>query len=356
MNPVFLAGRGLASSLGPSLGAAVDALRQGGPSPEMRTLTGGFAWPFHAIADDSDKGDWWPWVRRLITRVVADSGALASDRRGPLFLASSSLDIGGREQDGGFEHGMRRLADEIAGWLNWTGPVITVSTACTSASNALLTAAALIRRGDACDSLVLGVELPNRLTLAGFGSMQLLSPTAARPLGAGRDGLVLGEAVAALHLSRHPSRWRVAGGANVVDGTDPAGAVQQAVVEMCRRALSNSGLHPQDIDLIKLQAAGSGANDATEAAALHEVFKPLPPLVSLKANLGHTLGASGAAEIALLTACLESEAWPRATPPDPALNAVLASQAPSHVRNVLATILGFGGGHTAIVLENGASS
>ncbi|HEV7913051.1 MAG TPA: beta-ketoacyl synthase, partial [Albitalea sp.] len=192
-----------------------------------------------------------------------------------------------------------------------------------------------------------------RVTVAGFVGMQLLSATRALPFGAARDGRVVGEAVAALHLSRVPSRWRLAGGANVVDGRNPAGTMTSAVVAMCRQALANCALQPQDIALIKLQAAGSPVNDATEAHALRQVFDPLPALVSLKAAIGHTLGAAGAAEVALLTACLEAGVWPQVDyPQDAALDAALAERAPARARHVLACIHGFGGGHAAVVLED----
>jgi 3-oxoacyl-[acyl-carrier-protein] synthase-1 len=79
----------------------------------------------------------------------------------------------------------------------------------------------------------------------------------------------------------------------------------------------------------------------------------LPALASLKAAIGHTLGAAGAAEVALLTACLETGIWPTFDyAQDASLNAPLADRAPQHVRYVLASILGFGGGHAAIVLED----
>ena len=89
------------------------------------------------------------------------------------------------------------------------------------------------------------------------------------------------------------------GGANVVDGRNPSGTEASAVHAMCRDALERSGLRPADIDLIKVQAAGSPVNDAIEVEALKQVFEPLPPLVSLKSAIGHTLGAAGAAELAL---------------------------------------------------------
>lgn len=351
MREAYIAGRGLASALGPDLDTALAALGAGGVPPTPFALADGSAWPCYTIADDEP--DWLARAQRLVQRVAEQSGALAGPRTGPLFLASSSLDVGALEQHLDFERHYADFGETVAGWLGWRGPMFTVGTACTSGLNALLSARALLRHGRADEALVLGLELRNRVTVGGFGGMQLLSPTSALPFGAGRNGLVLGEAVAALHLTAQPARWRIAGGANVVDGRDPAGSIESAVIAMCRAALADAGRQPAEIGLVKPQAAGGGASDATEARALHQVFAPLPPLVSFKAALGHTLGASGVAELALLTACLESGAWPRpAHAADPALQAPLAAAAPSQARHVLASILGFGGGHTAVVLED----
>ena len=351
MNEVYLAGRGLASALGPDLASALVALGQGGVAPSRFEVAGGFAWPYYAMADE--EADWMARTCRIAQRVAAESGALAGPRTGPLFLCSSSLDMGALEDHSLFDGSDPNFPALVAGWLNWRGPVFAISTACTSGLNAVLSARSLIRHGHADHALVLGLELRNRVTVGGFGGMQLLSATRSLPFGEARSGLVLGEAVAALHLSSRPARWRVAGGANVVDGQDPAGPVPGAVTAMCRQALADSGVAASDIALIKPQAAGSPSGDAIEAQALREVFEPLPALVSLKAAIGHTLGASGAAELALLTACLESGVWPRVDYPlDAALNAPLAKQAPRRARHVMASILGFGGGHTAVVLED----
>jgi 3-oxoacyl-[acyl-carrier-protein] synthase I len=348
MNEVYIAGRALASALGSDLDAAMKALPSG-VVPSAVTLSDGSAWPCYVIADD--ESDWTSRSRRLVERAAREAGA--TDRHGALFIASSSLDIGLLESTHDFDRDHQQFADTLATWLDWQGPVYTVSTACTSGLNALLSARTLVRHGVVPHALVLGLELRNTLTLGGFAGMQLLSPTGALPYGLHRNGLVLGEAVAALHVSALPSRWRLAGGANVVDGRDPAGSIESAVIDMCHQSLADSGLTAHDIDLVKPQAAGGVASDATEARALHRVFDPLPPLVSFKAAIGHTLGASGVAELALLTACLESNHWPRADhAQDPALQAPLASMPPSRARHVLASILGFGGGHTAVVLED----
>ena len=357
MNSVYLAGSGLACALGLDIPSSLACLRRGGLPPTPVAAAPGFSWPVYTLPEPPGSpvsATWLERARQFICGAAAESGGLAV-RTGPLFVASSSVDVGHREQSAEFGGDVHVLADRVAAWLDWQGPVFTVSTACTSSMNAVLSASTLIRRGEADHALVLGVELSNRLTVAGFGAMQLLAPEQARPFGAERNGLVLGEAVAALHLSSSPARWRIAGGANVVDGRDPAGTVASAITAMCREALAQSGLAPGDIDLIKPQAAGSPGNDAIEAGALKEVFEPMPALVSLKSSIGHTLGAAGAAEIALLTACLEEAppCWPRTGYPlDETLRVALSEQAPVPLRHVLASIIGFGGGHAAVVLED----
>lgn len=356
---VHLAGRGLISALGHDLGAAVARLGRPAAATPLQTVAPGCALPYRAIANGA--ADWASHARATITACVAACGR-PGDPRAPLLVASSSLNVGALEDGAPFLPDCLAFVEEIARWLDWQGPVHWVSTACTSSINALLAARDLLRDGGADEALVLGVELRNRFTAAGFAGMQLLDPVGARPLAADRAGLGLGEAVAALRLSRAPARWRLCGGANVIDGGDPAGASADAVRSMALAALADAGRRADDIDLIKLQAAGSPHNDAAELAGLRRVFPRLPPLITLKAQLGHTLGAAGAAEIALLTAMLDAGRWPAApgstaasTPasaPDPALDAVLADAPPARCRTVLASILGFGGGHSAVVLED----
>ncbi|HEY0720074.1 MAG TPA: beta-ketoacyl synthase N-terminal-like domain-containing protein, partial [Gammaproteobacteria bacterium] len=341
----------LVSALGSDLHQAATRLADGSTPLSRITLPGGTQWPFFPI--ETAQTSWRQRARTLLQGAI-DQAGVGARRDLPLFIASSSLQMGAIEAgEVTLEEDYLGFADEIATWLGWQGPLHLISTACTSSLHALLAAAAHLRSGTAADAVILGVELANRYTLAGFAAMQLLSPDAARPLGAERNGLVLGEAVAALHLSTTPSRWRLRGGSCLVDGRDPTGARTETVVQLCRQALADSGLSAEQIDLVKVQASGSPANDLNEVAGLREAFGTLPPLVSLKGVIGHTLGASGAAELALLLECLERGLWPPVDYPlDPAAGGGLALGRPAQVRQLLALILGFGGGYAAVALED----
>ena len=354
MRPVYLHGRSLASALGANLPQALASIAAGGKAPLRVSLPGGTDWPYFAIehSDEHPEADWRKRAQQLISTAFQEAG-ITGNRDAPLFVASSSLDIGAIETELPCREDHFGFAEHIAGWLDWTGPVYLVSSACTSSLQAILSASKLISSGSVNDAVVLGVELANQYSVSGFAAMQLLTSSKPKPLGLNRDGIALGEAVAVLHLSSRPARWRLCGGSNIVDGRDPTGAISQTVTKMCEHALAASGLKSSDIGLIKLQAAGSPANDLNELTGLAAAFAPLPPLVTFKAAIGHTLGASGAAEIALLTACLEADVWPHPDYPlDPDLRAGLAYARPGSVRYVLANILGFGGGHTAVILED----
>jgi 3-oxoacyl-[acyl-carrier-protein] synthase-1 len=353
MRAVPIVGRGLACALGLDVAGCVATLRAGGSPAGSRQLPGGMGGEFPCFAIPFAGHDWYQRARSLVTRVAAEAG-VQPGCRGTLFIATSSFDVGAVEAgvEGATVGDYRPFIDAVAGWLGWAGPVYAISTACTSSLNALIAAQAMLDTGVVDEALVLGIELENRLTLGGFAALQLLSRTTSKPFGAGRDGLVLGESVAALRLvANGDAPWRLLGGANVVDGANPTGASEAALAAMIAQALAAGGLEAEQVDLVKVQAAGSPGNDLAEARALRAAFDTLPPLVSLKACMGHTMGASGAAEIALLTASLESGAWPvPAADVDPELGVELAAGAPP-VRRLLATILGFGGSHTSVALE-----
>lgn len=353
MKDVYFSGWGLASSLGPNLQLALQNLHAA-PGPQQRAIVGlDQSFPYYAIAQTAE-----PWKQRcarLLRAVVAQAGGLP--RHGALYLASSSLNAGAMEKGESHSENIPDFLAQLAAIIDWQGPVFWINTACTSSLNALRMARAALANGTIDEAIIIGLELENQLSIAGFAGMQLLSQQGSRPFSAGRDGLVLGEAVAALRLSTQPQRWRLAGGAHMIDSSQASGASSTAYRAMLEQTLDDAGLHPADIGLIKVQAAGSIPNDAVEAHALVDFFEqqaiPLPALLSLKPLLGHTLGASGAAEIALLLELLARREWPaQAQNCDPSLKLTLAAAAPKNLKAMLACILGFGGSHACIAIAD----
>ena len=354
--PVYIAGNGLLCARGESTGAVAEALWAGECSHGTGRI-GEREFPYFALP--LSETDWLARAAIAVAKVAGQLGALAPET--PLFIASSSFQIGHFEQQGApFEvpQAAASFSSTIAEWLQLSGPRYSFSNACISGFSALDAARSLIAGGQLDEALVVGLELANRSTLAGFAAMELLSPSACRPFDARRDGLVLGEAVAAVRLSATPQRWRIAGLRTGIDawsttGPDPDGGPIAAVAEDC---LNEAKLLPADIELIKLQAAGSPGSDLAEANALRQVFgHRMPPLLSLKSMLGHTLGASGIAELAALLGCLDADKIPATagfSKVDPEIALFpLVDRSTAHVERALLNLIGFGGGLATMIIE-----
>ena len=98
-------------------------------------------------------------------------------------------------------------ADRIASFLGTSGPVLQIENRSAGGLNAIIEAAAMIRRGDALVAIAGGAEAPiTPLTLAAFQGTGALSTRnddpagASRPLDVDRDGFVIGEGAALVTL------------------------------------------------------------------------------------------------------------------------------------------------------------
>jgi 3-oxoacyl-[acyl-carrier-protein] synthase-1 len=359
MSGAFVRACALASALGPDLEAAAERLAGAPVAPPRNTKAGG-AWPYLAIPVAGD--DWRERAEAIVRSVAADlrrKAALAPAQwaKLPCIVGSSSFSVGAWD-NGGWEaiEPSFEFSSRLAKGFGVHGPVTAVSTTCTSGFAALDIALGLIAAGEFSEVLVLGVELCNRLTVAGFAGLQLLSATAARPCDRDRDGLVLGEALAAVLVSAASAPWRIAALAAGMDAASVTGPAPDgmASAKTMRAAMAGANWESAAVDLIKLQSGGGLLADLAEGRAVRELFAPVPRAVSLKGALGHTLGASGPAELALL---LESIArgrvpatWGFANPDDE-LGLAPSGGGAESVRRVLFNLSGFGGSVMSLALE-----
>jgi 3-oxoacyl-[acyl-carrier-protein] synthase II len=249
--------------------------------------------------------------------------------------------------------------------------VLTVSTACASGATSLGIGADLLAAGRADVVVAGGADVLCRFVLRGFNVLRSLTREAVRPFDRRRSGLLLGEGAGIVILERAasvtarghaPLGWLL-GHASTADGVhvtapDPEGRGLSAAVH---GALRQADLGPEAIDFVSTHGTGTVANDRVEAEVLARALGPRAPEVpvnSIKAHLGHTMGAAATLEaIMCLLAARHGQIPPTLNheEPDPScgLDVVRGEARAGRVRVTLSTSLGFGGCNAALVLQAG---
>ena len=196
------------------------------------------------------------------------------------------------------EHG--GLAEFVSAWAGAGGPAYTISTACSSGAKAIASARALLALG-VCDAVIAGAaDSLCRLTANGFHALQAISDTPSNPFSVHRNGLTLGEGAAVFLLLREPGGIQLVGAGEAGDAfhmsaPDPNGRGAERAM---RAALNDAGVPPRAVHYLNLHGTGTPLNDSMEGHAVHRVFGAALPCSSTKPLIGHTLGASGAIELA----------------------------------------------------------
>ena len=90
-------------------------------------------------------------------------------------------------------HDCGASTEMIADYLKVNDFVTTISTACSSAANAIMLGARMIRNGQLDAAIVGGTDALCKFTLNGFNSLMILDKEHCRPFDASRAGLNLGE-------------------------------------------------------------------------------------------------------------------------------------------------------------------
>ncbi len=211
------------------------------------------------------------------------------------------------------KHSIDSYAKELSREFGLNEFTMTINTACTSSANALLEASNLINCGVVDYTIVLGVEIYSPVMSNGFYTMDLISKTMPKPFDKERDGLVLGEAIAGILLGKETSCWSLAGGFSNCNSQTITSVSESGdeCVEVMQKALLNSDLKAKDITALKAHATGSYSNDLAEINAISKVFDRSLTFSALKPYIGHTIGASGVLEIALLMGSIDKKFIPK---------------------------------------------
>lgn len=212
---------------------------------------------------------------------------------------------------------LNMVAASISQTFDFAGPSFTLDAACSSALVAIHEAAVHLRSRQCNVALAGGVYL--NLTpdnLVGFSRLQAISLTGeCRPFDAQADGFVMGEGVGIVLLkrladARHDGDRiyaviRGTGCSNDGRSDGPMTPMLQGQLTAIERAYHDAGdLSASTVGFIEAHGTATKVGDAVEFAALNTFFNKNADdpskqadcfIGSVKANIGHTMSAAGAA-------------------------------------------------------------
>ena len=263
------------------------------------------------------------------------------------------------------------VASNVAAGLNYLGPQIGISSACSTSSHAIILGWELLQSGLYDFVIAGGADELHHTTPAVFDIVEAASRNfnetpdqSPRPFDSQRDGLVVSEGASVLILETELSAKRrgatvagwLEGGAYLCDGTHMSQPQQASMLATMRLALERAAVTSGEIGYINAHATGTRLGDVEEVRAIGELFGNTVPVSSLKGHLGHSLAACGGME-AMLTLEMMNRGVLIPTRnlerPDPLCHAVnLLQQAEErHVAHALSNNFAFGGMNTALILS-----
>jgi 3-oxoacyl-[acyl-carrier-protein] synthase-1 len=247
--------------------------------------------------------------------------------------------------------------------------VTTISTACSSAANAIMFGARLIRSGKLDRVIVGGADCLSKFTINGFKTLMILSDTYNTPFDENRNGLNLGEAAAFLVLESETvvkaenkkvlAYLKGYGNANDAYHQTASSENGDGAALAMEKALEIAGLDPNEIDYINAHGTATGNNDLSEGRAILRIFgETVPDFSSTKAFTGHTLAAAGAIEAVYSVLALQKNViFPNLNfrTPMKEFNLVpVTSLKEKELKTVLSNSLGFGGNCSTLIFSKEA--
>jgi 3-oxoacyl-(acyl-carrier-protein) synthase len=203
-------------------------------------------------------------------------------------------------------HNAGDTSNKIAEYLGLKGFVTTISTACSSAANAIMMGASMIENGYLDRVIVGGTDALSKFTINGFKTLMILSDTDNTPFDQNRKGLNLGEAAAYLVLESAEMIEKynknvlayVVGYGNANDAFHQTASSEngEGAYLAMQKAFEKAQISPSQIDYINVHGTATPNNDLSEGRAMLRIFDQVPPFSSTKSFTGHTLAAAAAIE------------------------------------------------------------
>jgi nodulation protein E len=247
------------------------------------------------------------------------------------------------------------------------GPAFAVSSACSSANQAIGIGAGLVRSGMVDTAIVGGSEASIAATyIRAWELLRVLTPDFCRPFSVKRTGMTIGEGAGILVLENAETAKargaealaEIAGYGTSSDAKDLVRPDPEGAAAAMRDAIEDSGLPAGDIDYVNAHGTGTIMNDAVETVALRSIFGERLGKVAVSSTKpihGHAIGASSALELIItIHAMREGIAPPTinwiGADPKCDLDAVPNEARKIPIRAAMSNSFAFGGINAAVVV------
>ncbi len=397
LSPIAIAGIGAISAIGENVAANLESLRQSkhgiGPISQLDTFHKGKLLAGNIAISNADLYDRMgiahdqAYTRSTLLALVAIREALteagidlADGYRTGLISATT---VGGMDATEAYyddylttstyhhfipTHPCGYAAEQLADYFGIRDYVTTISTACSSAANAIMLGARMIKAGLLDRAIVGGTDCLSKFTINGFNSLMIYTDGHCRPFDENRKGLNLGEAAAYLVLespaladqrAERPLAY-LSGYGNANDAFHQTASSEdgEGAFLAMQQALEVAGRAPTDIDYINAHGTATPNNDLAEGHALLRIFgsiDAIPYFSSTKAFTGHTLAAAGAIEAVFSVLALQHQlVFPNLNFAEPIASLGIVPETQpmaAKINHVLSNSFGFGGNCSSLLFS-----
>lgn len=249
----------------------------------------------------------------MIEQTQIEYAARGARRISPFFVPASIINM---------------ISGHISIKYGFTGPNLSIVTACTTGLHAIGEAGRLIEYGDADVMVAGGAESTvSPLGIGGFAAARALSTrnddpkTASRPWDKDRDGFVLGEGAGVLVLEEYEHAKKrgariyaeLAGFGMGADAFHMTAPNVDGPKRAMRAALRNAGLNADTVQYLNAHGTSTPLGDLNETNAIKLAFGDhAKKLVvnSTKSMTGHLLGGAGGIETVFTTLAVHHQVSP----------------------------------------------
>ena len=255
---------------------------------------------------------------------------------------------------------LHQTARKISEYLGLESNPVVISNACVSGVMAISVAKNMIQAGMYDHAYVFAGDEVSEFVVSGFNSFQAMSAEPCRPYDKNRDGITLGEAAAAVFVSKNAGEsasFKVLGESAVNDANHISGPSRtgEGLYRSIQNALGEAKISANEIDFLSAHGTATVYNDEMESIAFTRAELQIVPVNCLKGFYGHTLGAAGLLETVIAMESAKNNFLIGSANLEQAgvsqeINIIRRNDS-KQITTILKTASGFGGCNAALVLQ-----